>query len=70
MAGLMRPDKLRDRIMIWAEEEMRAGALPPRSDIVLKAALYQGVLQPPCWHIAMPSGEGGNHPICRAGRHR
>lgn len=45
MAGLMRPEKLRDRIMIWAEEEMRAGALPLRSDIVLKAVLYQGILQ-------------------------
>lgn len=45
MAGLMRPEKLRDRIMIWAEEEIRAGALPPRSDIVLKAVLFQGVLQ-------------------------
>lgn len=45
MAGLMRPEKLRDRIMIWAEEEIRAGALPPKSDIVLKAVLFQGVLQ-------------------------
>ena len=24
--------------------------------------------RPPCWHIAMPSGEGGNHPICRERR--
>ncbi|ETX26828.1 Fic family protein [Roseivivax isoporae] len=42
MEGLMRPDRLRDRILIWAEEEMRIGALPPKSDAVLKAVLYQG----------------------------
>ncbi|WP_298983100.1 Fic family protein [uncultured Roseibium sp.] len=42
MEGLMKPDRLRDRIMIWAEGEMRAGNLPPKSDIVLKSALYQG----------------------------
>lgn len=45
MEGLMRPDRLRDRIMIWSEELMRAGELPPKSDVVLKATLYQGELQ-------------------------
>jgi Fic family protein len=45
MSRLMQPDRLRDRIMIWAEEEMRAGALPPKSDMVLKAILYQGALE-------------------------
>lgn len=45
MAGLMQADRLRDRIMIWAEEEMRGGHLPPKSDLVLKAILYQGVLE-------------------------
>jgi len=45
MGGLMQADRLRDRIMIWAEEEMRAGALPPKSDIVLKAILFQGRLE-------------------------
>jgi Fic family protein len=44
MARLMEPAALRNRIMIWAEEEMRAGRLPPRSDAVLRAVLYQGVL--------------------------
>lgn len=42
MESLMRPDRLRDRILIWAEEEIRAGVLPPKSDTVLKAVLYQG----------------------------
>jgi len=30
----MRPDRLRDRILIWAEEEKRAVSLPPKSDAV------------------------------------
>lgn len=45
MGSLMQADRLRDRIMIWTEEEMRAGALPPKSDIVLKAILFQGKLE-------------------------
>jgi len=45
MEGLMRPDRLRDRIMIWAEEEMRGGRLPPKSDAVLRAILYEGEIQ-------------------------
>lgn len=45
MAALMQVDRMRDRIMIWAEEEIRAGSLPPKSDIVLKAILYQGKLE-------------------------
>lgn len=44
MENLMKPDILRDRIMIWAEEEIRAGALPLKSDVVLKAVLYRGEL--------------------------
>jgi len=34
----------RDRILLWAEEEMRAAALPTRSGQVLEAALYRGQL--------------------------
>ncbi|MEM9843361.1 MAG: Fic family protein [Pseudomonadota bacterium] len=45
MSTMMQADRLRDRIMIWAEEEMRAGVLPPKSDIVLKAILFQGKLE-------------------------
>jgi Fic family protein len=44
MEGLMKPDRLRDRILIWAEEEMRSGNLPTKSDAVLKAVLLQGDL--------------------------
>ena len=42
--GLMSPNRLRDRILIWAEEEMRSGNLPAKSDTVLKAVLLQGEL--------------------------
>lgn len=45
MAGLMQPDQLRGRVLIWAEEEIRAGALPARSDVLLKAVLFQGQIE-------------------------
>jgi hypothetical protein len=31
---------LRDRILIWAEEEVRAGTLPARAGQVLEAGLF------------------------------
>ncbi len=45
MEELVQPDRLRDRIMIWTEEEIRADKLPPRSANVLEAVLYRGELQ-------------------------
>ena len=45
MEGLVQPDRLRDRILIWTEEEIRAGALPPKSGAVLEAVLYRGELR-------------------------
>ena len=44
MEGLVQPDRLRNRILIWVEEEVRAGALPPKSGAVLQAILYRGDL--------------------------
>jgi Fic family protein len=44
MEKLVQPDRLRDRIMIWAEEEIRADALPAKSGVVLEAVLYRGEL--------------------------
>ncbi|TAZ15424.1 Fic family protein [Rhizobium leguminosarum] len=44
MSGLMEPHKLRDRMLTWAHEEVRAGTLPPRVDAVLTAILYRGEL--------------------------
>lgn len=57
--GLVQPDRLRGRIMIWAEEEIRADALPPRSEIVLEAALYRGEL--PRGDVAGLLGSSGRH---------
>jgi Fic family protein len=44
MEGLMQPDKLRTRILLWAEEEIKLGALPAKSGSILEAILYRGEL--------------------------
>ena len=44
MEGLMQPDRLHNRIMVWTEEQIRVNALPARSGAVLEAALYRGEL--------------------------
>jgi Fic family protein len=44
MEGLMQPDTLRARILLWAEEEIRLSKLPPKSGAVLEALLYRGEL--------------------------
>ena len=44
MEGLVAPDRLRNRILIWAEEEMRAGMLPSKSGTILEAVLFRGKL--------------------------
>jgi hypothetical protein len=41
MERLVQPDRLRDRILIWAEEEIRANTLPPKTGAVLEAVLYR-----------------------------
>lgn len=44
MESLMQPDRLRARILLWAEEEVKLKNLPPRSGRVLEALLYRGEL--------------------------
>jgi len=44
MEGLMRPDALRARILLWAEEQIKLSKLPPSSASVLEAVLYRGNL--------------------------
>ena len=44
MEGLVAPDRLRNRILIWVEEEVRAGSLPPKSGAVIEAVLFRGEL--------------------------
>lgn len=44
MKGLIMPDRLLNRIMLWTEEEIRAGELPPQSGIIMRDAFYRGEL--------------------------
>ena len=44
MEQLVQPDRLRDRILFWAEEEIRAHTLPAKSGRILEAILYRGEL--------------------------
>jgi len=44
MEGLMQPDRLRARLLVWAEEEARLGKLPQRAGQLLEAVLYRGEL--------------------------
>jgi Fic family protein len=51
MEGLVEPQRLRARILVWAEEEVRLHTLPTKARSVLEAVLYRGEL---------PRGEVGN----------
>ena len=42
MESLVQPDRLRARVLLWAEEEVRLGHLPPKVGTVLEALLYRG----------------------------
>ncbi len=44
MEELMQPDRLRARMLLWAEEEHRLGKLPSRAGTILEALLYRGQL--------------------------
>lgn len=44
MEGLVRPDRLHARVLMWAEEEARLGTLPPKAGAILQAVLYRGEL--------------------------
>lgn len=44
MESLVEPNRLRTRILIWVEEEVRLGALPPKAGKLLEAVLYRGHL--------------------------
>ncbi|MGD0545999.1 MAG: Fic family protein [Candidatus Acidiferrales bacterium] len=59
MEELMQPDRLRARILLWAEEEIRLDALPPKSGNILEAVLYRGEL--PRGDAASAVGAGERH---------
>ncbi|MGH8242135.1 MAG: Fic family protein [Steroidobacteraceae bacterium] len=44
MEGLVEPGRLRDRILAWATEEIRAGALPSKAATILESVLFRGEL--------------------------
>jgi len=44
MEALVQPDRLRTRILMWTEEEVRLDHLPPKSGSILEAVLYRGEL--------------------------
>ncbi|HEY5329392.1 MAG TPA: Fic family protein [Acidobacteriaceae bacterium] len=44
MESLVQPDRLRTRILMWAEEEIRLNHLPPKSGSIIEAVLYRGEL--------------------------
>jgi Fic family protein len=44
MEGLMQPERLRTRILIWAEEEAKLGNLSQKAGHILEAVLYRGEL--------------------------
>src|SRR5437763_499161 len=59
MESLMQPDRLRARILLWAEEEIKLKNLPPRSGRVLEALLYRGEL--PRGDVASAAGVVERH---------
>jgi Fic family protein len=59
MESLMQPDRLRTRILMWVEEEIRLNKLPPKSGNVLEAILYRGEL--PRGDVAGIVGSGERH---------
>ena len=59
MEDLIQPERLRNRILLWAEEEIRAGELPSKANTVLEAILYRGEL--PRGDVADILGIGTRH---------
>ena len=57
MESLVQPGRLRARILLWAEEEIRLGQLPPKSGIILEAVLYRGELPRGDSHSIVGTGE-------------
>lgn len=56
MEDLVQPERLRARVLVWAEEEIRTGALPARAGHVLEAVLFRGEL--PRGEVAALLGTG------------
>ncbi len=59
MEELVEPERLRARILLWVEEEMRLDALPAKAGTVLEAVLYRGHL--PRGEVADVLGTSARH---------
>ncbi|MFQ5671855.1 MAG: Fic family protein [Nitrospinales bacterium] len=59
MEGLVQPEHLRTRILLWAEEKIRLKVLPEKAGKVLDALLYRGEL--PRGEIPEIIGAGDRH---------
>ncbi len=59
MEGLIMPDRLLNRILLWTEEEIRAGELPPQSRIIMRDVLYRGEI--PRGEVARLLGSSSRH---------
>ena len=59
MEGLMMPDRLLNRILLWTEEEIRAGELPPQSRTIMRDVLYRGEI--PRGEVARLLGSSPRH---------
>lgn len=59
MEDLAEPNRLRERIMMWVEEEVRTGALPEQSGKVLDAVLFRDEL--PRGDVAGVLGTSARH---------
>jgi Fic family protein len=57
MESLVQPDRLRTRILMWAEEETRLGTLPPKAGAILEAVLYRGELPRGEAEVVVGTGE-------------
>ena len=44
MEDLVQPDRLRNHILLWVEEEFRLGALPSKAGNILETILHRGEL--------------------------
>jgi Fic family protein len=59
MESVVEPNRLRTRISIWVEEEIRLGDLPPKAGRILEAVLYRGHL--PRGEVADVLGSSDRH---------
>jgi Fic family protein len=57
MESLVQPNVLRERILLWAEEEIRLGRLPAKSGSLLDAILYRGEIARGETHAIVGTGD-------------